>query len=71
MQIRKIIERRIRRTSNGVDSVGDLTAAIAVNVDEDSSTNRVSTRSSVSAQSVSRQQGRNADDAAKRGQQRT
>jgi hypothetical protein len=70
MQIRKMLERRIRRQSNGVDVVGDLTAAIAGNVGEDSSTTHVSVRSSVSAPSGTEEQGRHADDAAKRGNKR-
>ena len=52
MQIRKLIQRRIRGTGNGVDFVGDVNAAISANVGESSSTNRVSSRSSVSAKSV-------------------
>jgi hypothetical protein len=32
MQIRKIIQRRIRRRGNGVDFVGDVNAVIAANV---------------------------------------
>jgi hypothetical protein len=54
MQIRKLIKRRIRRSGNGVDFVGDVNAAISANVGERSSTNRVSSRSSVSAKSVQR-----------------
>jgi hypothetical protein len=52
MQIRKIIQRRIRGTSEGVDFVGDVNAAISANVGEKSSTNRVSSRSRVTAKSV-------------------
>jgi hypothetical protein len=52
MQIRKIIRRRIRRNANGVDLVGDVNAAISANVGEPSSMSHVSSRSSVSAQSV-------------------
>jgi hypothetical protein len=51
MQIRKVIQRRIRGASDNVDFVGDLNAAISANVGEESSTSRVSSRSSVSAQS--------------------
>jgi hypothetical protein len=67
MQIRKIIQRRIRRSSNGVDFVGDLNAAIAGNVGEPSSTTHVSSRSSVSAHSVRRGKGRDGDDAEQQG----
>jgi hypothetical protein len=52
MQIRKVIQRRIRRTSDDVDFVGDVNAAISANVGEHSSVSRVSSRSSVSAQST-------------------
>jgi hypothetical protein len=63
MQVRKIIQRRIRRSSNGVDLVGDLNAAIAGSVGEQSSTTHVSSRSSVSAHSVRQGKGRENDDA--------
>jgi hypothetical protein len=52
VQIRKIIQRRIRAGSDGVDFVGDVNAAISANVGERSSSNRVSTRSKVTARSV-------------------
>ena len=52
MQIRKVIQRRIRRTSDSVDFVGDVNAAISANVGERSSVSHVSSRSSVSAQST-------------------
>jgi hypothetical protein len=61
MQIRKIIERRIRRNANGVDLVGDVNAAISANVGESSSTSHVSSRSSVSAQSVRQRRGESSD----------
>jgi hypothetical protein len=51
MQIRKVIQRRIRRTSEGVDFAGDVNAAISANVGEHSSTSHVSSRSTVSARS--------------------
>ena len=54
MQIRKVIQRRIRRSGNGVDMSGDINAAIAANVGERSSTTHVSSRSSVSTQSPGR-----------------
>lgn len=63
MQFRKVIQRRIRRTSDGVDVVGDLNAAIAGNVGENSSTTHVSSRSSVSANSVRRGKGGQGDQA--------
>jgi hypothetical protein len=54
MQIRKVIQRRIRRNTEGVDVVGDVNAAISANVGESSSTSHVSSRSTVSAQSGGR-----------------
>jgi hypothetical protein len=59
MQIRKIIQRRIRRSAGGVDLVGDVNAAISANVGEPSSTSHVSSRSRVSAQSVRQAKGEN------------
>jgi hypothetical protein len=54
MRIQKLIQRRIRRSSEGVDFVGDVNAAISANVGEPSSTSHVSSRSSVSAQAGGR-----------------
>jgi hypothetical protein len=54
MQIKKVIQRRIRRASEGVDFVSDVNAAISANVGEPSSTTRVSSRSSVTAHSGQR-----------------
>ena len=51
MQVRKVIQRRIRRAGEGIDLVGDVNAAISANVGEKSSTSHVSTRSTVSAHS--------------------
>jgi len=51
VQIRKVIQRRIRRSGNGVDLVGDVNAAISANVGERNSVSHVSSRSSVSSQS--------------------
>jgi hypothetical protein len=45
MRFRKIIQRRIRRSADGVDLVGDLNAAIAANVGERGQTTHVSSRS--------------------------
>jgi hypothetical protein len=67
VQIRKIIQRRIRRSSNGVDLVGDVNAAISANVGESSSTSHVSSRSSVSAQSVRQVKGESVDATEERG----
>ena len=63
MQIRKIIQRRIRRSAGGVDFIGDVNAAISGNVGESSSYSHVSSRSSVSAQSVQRGKGGDRDEA--------
>ncbi|MGB8005307.1 MAG: hypothetical protein WCF27_13730 [Gaiellaceae bacterium] len=54
MQIRKIIQRRIRRSANGVDFTGDVNAAISGNVGESSNQTHVSSRSTVSAQPARR-----------------
>jgi hypothetical protein len=54
MQIRKVIQRRIRRSASGVDLIGDVNAAISGNVGESSNTTHVSSRSTVSAQSARR-----------------
>jgi hypothetical protein len=61
MQIRKIIKRRIRQNANGVDLIGDVNAAISANVGESSSTSHVSSRSSVSTQSVRQHRGESDD----------
>jgi hypothetical protein len=60
VQIRKIIQRRIRRNTNGVDLIGDVNAAISANVGESSSTSHVSSRS-VSAQSMRQHRGESND----------
>jgi hypothetical protein len=44
MQIRKVIQRRIRRSGQGVDFAGDLNAAISANVGERSKATHVSSR---------------------------
>jgi hypothetical protein len=69
MQIRKVIQRRIRRSADGVDLAGDVNAAVSANVGESSSTSHVSSRSSVSAQSVRQNRGETGDTAAE--QERT
>jgi hypothetical protein len=58
MQIKKIIQRRIRRSADGVDLVGDINAAISANVGERSSTSHVSSRSTVSAHSQDKEERR-------------
>jgi hypothetical protein len=63
MQIRKIIQRRIRRSADGVDFIGDINAAISGNVGESSSHSHVSSSSSVSARSVQRSKGGDRDEA--------
>jgi hypothetical protein len=45
VNIRKVIERRIRRHGKGVNAVGDVNAVISANVGERSSRSHVSTRS--------------------------
>jgi hypothetical protein len=56
MQIRKVIDRRIRRVGRGVDVVGDVSGAVAVNVNEPNgaaaaSTHRTAERSRSTAAS--------------------
>jgi hypothetical protein len=51
VHIRKVIQRRIRRTGDGVDFLGDINAAISANVGERSSTSHVSSHSTVTANS--------------------
>jgi hypothetical protein len=43
MDIRKIINRRIRHSADGVDVVGDVTAAISANVNESGGSSHAST----------------------------
>jgi hypothetical protein len=58
MQLRKVIQRRIRHKGGGVDLVGDVNAAISANVGERSSTSHVSSRSTVSAHSPEKEERR-------------
>src|SRR5947208_13821696 len=58
MQLRKVIQRRIRRSGEGVDLVGDVNAAISANVGEKSSSSHVSSRSSASAYSHQKEEPR-------------
>ena len=58
MQIRKIIQRRIRHTGENVDFAGDMNAAISANVGERSSTSHVSSRSTVTAHSPDKEERR-------------
>jgi hypothetical protein len=55
VNIQKIIQRRIRRRSEGVDFVGDINAAISANVGDRGSTSHVSSHSKVSAGSDTRE----------------
>jgi hypothetical protein len=45
VNIRKVIERRIRREGKGVNAVGDVSGVISANVGQGSSRTHVSTRS--------------------------
>jgi hypothetical protein len=45
VNIRKIIQRRIRHAGKGVNAVGDVSAVVAANVNEGNSRTHVSTRS--------------------------
>lgn len=58
MQIRKVIQRRIRHKAQGVDLIGDVNAAISANVGERASTSHVTGRSTVSAQSQAKEERR-------------
>ena len=64
MQFRKVIQRRIRRTGEGVDFIGDVNAAISANVGEQGSTSHVSSRSTVSSHSHRREERRDDGEAA-------
>ena len=57
MQIRKIIQRRIRKHGNGVDVVGDVNAAIAANVGELGAHTRTSTSQRIVQRSSTKGQG--------------
>jgi hypothetical protein len=45
VNIKKIIQRRVRHAGRGVDALGDVNAVIGANVNEGNSRTRVSTRS--------------------------
>lgn len=47
MNVRRIIERRIRHRGAGVDVVGDVNAVISANVNEPGTTTRVSSKQTV------------------------
>ena len=47
MDIRKVIQRRIRHHGNDVDVVGDINAAISANVNEPRSSTHVSSKQTV------------------------
>lgn len=47
MNIRKVIQRRIRHTGDGVDVAGDINAAISANVNEPGSSTHVSSKQTV------------------------
>jgi hypothetical protein len=49
MQVRKIIQRRLRGRRGGVDLAADLNAAIAANVGEHGQTTHVSSRSTAAS----------------------
>jgi hypothetical protein len=44
MNLRKVLNRRIRRSGPGVDVVGDVNAVISANVDDSPSASHVSSR---------------------------
>ena len=47
MNIRKVIQRRIRHNTDGVDVVGDVSAAIAANINEPGSSTHISSKQTV------------------------
>ena len=47
MEIRKLIKKRIRHTSGGANVVGDITGAIAANVNNEGGSTHVSSRQTV------------------------
>jgi hypothetical protein len=47
MNIRKVIQRRIRHASDGVDVAGDVNAAVSANVNEPGQTTHVSSKQTV------------------------
>ena len=57
MQIRKIIQRRIRKHGNGVDVIGDVNAAIAANVGERGAHTSTSTSQRIVQRSSTKEQG--------------
>jgi hypothetical protein len=71
MQIRKIIQRRLRHSSEGLDFAGDINAAISANVGESGSTTHVSSRSHVVADSTAHERGERGDKAGDEGRQGT
>ena len=54
MQVRKIIQRRLRSRRGGVDVAADLNAAIAANVGERGQTTHVSSRSTAASERAER-----------------
>jgi hypothetical protein len=61
MQIRKMIQRRLRHSSEGLDFAGDVNAAISANVGERGSTSHVSSHSRVTADSTAQKRGERGD----------
>jgi hypothetical protein len=57
MQIRKLIQRRIRKQGDGVDLVGDVNATIAANVGERGAHTRTSSSQRIVQRSSTKGQG--------------
>jgi hypothetical protein len=57
MNIKKVVQRRIRERIGGVDLAGDVNAVVAANVNESSSTTSVSSRQTVVQRSTKKQGG--------------
>jgi hypothetical protein len=51
MDIRKIINRRLRHAGDGIDVVGDINAVISANVEERGATSHVSSKQRVAPKS--------------------
>jgi hypothetical protein len=62
VQLRKLIERRIRAVGSGVDLAADVKAAVAGNFGERGQTTTVSSRSDAVSTTVKREERRNGEE---------
>ena len=58
MRLRKLIQRRIRGSADGVHVAGDVSAAIAANLGERSQTTHVSSRTSADSRQEDKAEGK-------------